>query len=148
MKTLELIPSKLLPHKAPMLLIDKVLTTDFDKNITVQTTVKKDNFFFQGHFPGYPLLPGVIMIEMMFQACGILNRVSSISKSNTDSNKNRIGKAVKINSATFIKEVFPETSLIIKAQKIKSVLRFSQYKTIVTNTDGDKICEAELTVTI
>jgi predicted hotdog family 3-hydroxylacyl-ACP dehydratase len=39
MKTLELIPSKLLPHKAPMLLIDEVLDTDFEKNITVKTTV-------------------------------------------------------------------------------------------------------------
>tara|TARA_B100001063_G_C16521148_1_gene431707 strand:- start:145 stop:591 length:447 start_codon:yes stop_codon:yes gene_type:complete len=148
MKTLELIPSKLLPHKAPMLLIDEVLNTDFEKNITVQTTVKENNFFFQGHFPDYPLLPGVVMIEMMFQACGILNRAALMSKSNTSSNQNRIGKAVKINSATFMKEVFPETSLIIKAQKIRSLLKFSEYKAIVVTENGDKVCEAELIVTM
>ena len=131
-----------------MLLIDEVLNTDFEKNITVQTTVKENNFFFQGHFPDYPLLPGVVMIEMMFQACGILNRAALMSKSNTSSNQNRIGKAVKINSATFMKEVFPETSLIIKAQKIRSLLKFSEYKAIVVTENGDKVCEAELIVTM
>ena len=148
MKTIELIPSKLLPHKAPMLLIDEILETDFEKNITVKTTVEGSSFFFQGHFPDYPLLPGVVIIEMMFQTCGILNRVASISVTNDTYSSNKIGKAVKINSAKFIKEVFPGTSLIIKVQKVRILLKFSEYRATALTIDGDKVCEAELIVTI
>jgi len=147
MKTLELIPSKLLPHRAPMLLIDEVLETDYDKNITVQTTVGKDHFFFQGHFPDYPLLPGIAMIEMMFQTCGILSRVRTLSNESGLPEKKRIGKAVRIKTATFLKEVFPETTLIIRAERIKQVLSFSEYKATVSAGD-QKVCEAILIVTI
>ncbi len=148
MKKLELIPSQLLPHRAPMLLIDEVLHTDFESTVIAKTTVKKDNFFFQGHFENYPLLPGVVMIEMMFQACGILNRITSMSKSDVPTIQNKIGKAVKINEATFFKEVFPDTTLIIQTKRIRNLLKFSEYKAIVLNEDGQKVCEAELIVTI
>lgn len=148
MKKLELIPSQLLPHRAPMLLIDEVLHTDFESTVIAKTTVKKDNFFFQGHFENYPLLPGVVMIEMMFQACGILNRITSMSKSDVPTIENKIGKAVKINEATFFKEVFPDTTLIIQTKRIRNLLKFSEYKAIILNEDGQKVCEAELIVTI
>ncbi len=149
MSTLSISPSELLPHKAPMLLIDKVIETDFKKNIVVQTTIRKDSFFFKGHFPDYPLLPGVVMIEMMFQTCGILNRVRAREKTNNNEfTKNRIGKAVKVKSAIFIKEVFPETSLFIRVEEIKRILKFSEYRGSVETEDGIKVCEAELVVTI
>lgn len=147
MNLLALKPSELLPHRAPMLLVDKVIHTDFDKNITVEKTVTEDSIFFQGHFPGYPLLPGVIMIEMMFQTCGVLNRLVMEQQGNAASKKGQIGKAVKVKSATFFKEVFPDTKLTIKAEKLRSVFRFSEYKAKVYAGD-EKVCEAELTVTI
>lgn len=142
----QLKPSELLPHKAPMLLIDKVLYTDFDKIIRVQTTVKGDAFFFQGHFPNYPILPGVVIIEMMFQTCGILNRVTS----NNIFEKNKIiklGKAVKIKSATFFKEVFPDSVLIIEAKKIRNIFSFSEYE-VHASVKNQKVCTAELTLNI
>ncbi len=142
-------PSELLPHKAPMLLVDEVITTDFEKTILVKTTIRKESMFFMGHFPDYPLLPGIVLIEMMFQASGILNRIITVTKSNhSDLKMKRIGKAVKIQSATFYKEVFPETSLLTRVEKIRSVFKFTEFKAVVTTEDQQKVCDAIITVTL
>jgi len=87
------------------------------------------------------------MIEMMFQTCGILNRVATQNGSSQNSQEKRIGKAVKVKAATFLKEVFPDTTLTIKATKIRSLFRFSEYKAVVYVGD-EKVCQAEVTVTI
>lgn len=146
MKTAELIPEKLLPHRGPMLLIDKVLESDFINTITVQALVKKDSVFMQGHFPNYPLLPGVILIEMMFQASGILSRISSVEFSNKLL-ENRMGRAVKIKAATFYKEVLAESVVTIYVTKKVSFFKFSEYSA-VAKVDDVKVCAAEVTISI
>jgi 3-hydroxyacyl-[acyl-carrier-protein] dehydratase len=140
-----LVPSELLPHKKPMLLIDKIIETDYEKEITAETFLEEDLVFFKGHFDGYPILPGVIMIEMMFQVCGILNRISKNGGSQSETPK--IGKAVKIKSATFIKEARPNDTLTIKAEKINSILNFSNYNAQIY-IGNELICKAEVTVTL
>ncbi len=136
-------PIEILPHRAPMLLIDKVLFTDFDTKIITETKIEAGAIFFQGHFPTYPIMPGIFIVEIMYQACGILNR---ISKPVIDENP-RIGKAVKIKSAVFFKEVLPGSTLVINAEKIQTILNFGEYKATAT-VDGKKVCQADLTVTI
>ncbi len=60
-----------IPHRAPMLLVDEVVECNDDR-IICQKTFREDEFFFQGHYPGYPLVPGVILCECAMQAGGVL----------------------------------------------------------------------------
>ena len=62
---------KIIPHRAPMLLVDQAVTTS-DSTAEGKYTVRGDEWFLQGHFPGNPVVPGVILCEMMAQACCVL----------------------------------------------------------------------------
>jgi len=63
---------KLLPHRYPFLLVDKVLETEGGKHLVAIKNVTMNEPFFQGHFPGYPVMPGVLQIEMIAQAAGLM----------------------------------------------------------------------------
>jgi 3-hydroxyacyl-[acyl-carrier-protein] dehydratase len=139
-------PAALLPHRAPMLLVDRVLNTDFKDSITTETVIREDLIFLKGHFPDYPLLPGVCILEAMFQASGILTRVAARDEAVPQERK-RIGKAVKVKSAVFYKEVLPGDRLIITSERINNILTFSEYRVIAT-VNGETVCKAEITLTI
>ena len=136
---------ELLPHRKPMLLIDSVEEIIEDQAIVTKVFLDEDMIFFKGHFDGYPLLPGVILIEMMYQSCGILDRFTN-NNNNTESSKPRIGKAVGIKSATFIREAKPNDTLIIKVKKINTIMNFKNFHAEIFVEDK-LICKADLTVT-
>jgi len=69
----------ILPHREPMLLVDEAFIGE-DGNAVGRYTVKGDEFFLQGHFPGNPVVPGVILCEMMAQTCAVLISVKSEGK--------------------------------------------------------------------
>lgn len=140
-------PAELLPHREPMLLVDRVLHTDFKSSITTETIIREDFIFLKGHFPDYPLLPGVCILEAMFQASGILNRVASPDSEATPQKRKRIGKAVKVKSAVFYKEVLPGARLIITSERINNILNFSEYKATAL-VNGEVVCKAEITLSI
>ena len=79
---------RVLPHRYPFLLIDRITEIELGKNIVGIKNVTANEPFFQGHFPGNPIMPGVLIIEAMAQAGGILARLSLnglAEKENTDS---------------------------------------------------------------
>lgn len=135
---------QLLPHRKPMLLIDSVEEIVPNESIITKVFLDEDMIFFKGHFDGYPLLPGVILIEMMYQSCGILDRFQPDRTETTK--KVGIGKAVGIKSAVFIKEAKPNDLLTIKVKKINTILNFKNFYAEIF-IDEKLICKAELTVT-
>lgn len=67
---------QLLPHRYPFLLVDRVLSYESLKNLTAIKNVTINEPFFSGHFPNNPIMPGVLIVEAMAQACGILSHLS------------------------------------------------------------------------
>jgi 3-hydroxyacyl-[acyl-carrier-protein] dehydratase len=139
-------PGQLLPHGEPILQIDSIDEYVPGKSLTALKEVTLDNPFLKGHFPGYPLMPGVILIEMMFQACGLYGRLQGIHENGNKTEK-KMGKAIKISNATFKGEIKPPANLKIHVQFVHKIFSFSVFKGQIFM--GDKVMvEAELTVYI
>lgn len=68
---------QLLPHRYPFLLVDRVIEIDPGKTITAIKNVTINEPFFQGHFPGHPVMPGVLIVEAMAQTAGLLTQITS-----------------------------------------------------------------------
>jgi 3-hydroxyacyl-[acyl-carrier-protein] dehydratase len=105
---------KILPHRYPFLLIDRVLDLQLDKSIIGYKNVSINEPFFNGHFPGQPVMPGVLIIEAMAQACGVLG-FKTLNKSADDG---WVCMIVGINHARFRRPVLPGDQLVLEATKI------------------------------
>ncbi len=100
---------EILPHRFPFLLIDKVVSIDLDANeIIAQKNVTINEMFFQGHFPGVPIMPGVLILEALAQAGGILVHQKGYTK--------KIAVLLNISNAKFRKPVFPGDVLYLHAK--------------------------------
>lgn len=106
----------LLPHKHPFLLVDKVLRIE-DKSVVAIKNVTADEFFFQGHFPGDPIYPGVLLIETMAQAGGVL------ILSDIQDPENYGTYFLKIENAKFKEKVIPGDTLLLKLELTEPVRR-------------------------
>lgn len=131
-----------LPHRYPMLLVDRVESLVRDKSITAIKAVTINEGFFQGHFPGRPIMPGVLIVEALAQAAGVL-AVESLGLAGT-------GKLVyfmAIESAKFRLPVEPGCLLTLDVefvQKRSSVCKFAGRASV----DGKLACEAQFTAMI
>ena len=128
---------KLLPHRYPLLLVDRVLEMEPGKRIVGLKNVSVTEQFFQGHFPGAPVMPGVLIIESMAQ-CGALMFLSQL-----DDRDRKLFYFGAVNKARFRKPVMPGDQLIIECevlQKRASTVRIKG----VAKVDGVVVCEAEL----
>ncbi len=72
-----------LPHREPFLLVDKVISYDPGVRLTAEKEVRRDDFWVPAHFPNRPIMPGVLMVEALAQACGLLMSVSAATKDKT-----------------------------------------------------------------
>jgi len=93
---------KILPHRYPFLMVDRILEMDPGKRIVGIKNVTINEPFFQGHFPGHPVMPGVLIIEAMAQVAGILAYLSS-----GEENRKKVSYFMAIDNARFRKPVFP-----------------------------------------
>lgn len=108
---------KMLPHRYPFLLVDRVINFVPDSGLTAIKNVSINEDFFNGHFPGHPIMPGVLIIESIAQAAGIFVMMST-QKAKTFSNK--LVYFMSIEEAHFRKPVIPGDTMYLHVEKIKN----------------------------
>ena len=131
---------KSMPHRYPFLLIDRVLDVEPHKSIKVLKNVTINEPFFTGHFPEYPVMPGVLIIEAMAQAAGILTVLSFGERK-----ENEIYFFAAINNVKFKKPVIPGDGLIFDVLLKKFVRGVGIYSATAT-VDGVIATVAEITI--
>ena len=131
--------AQLLPHRFPFLLIDRVLSWEPGKRLTAIKNVSVNEPFFQGHFPGHPVMPGVLVIEALAQASGALVQLS-VSK---DPNQPALFYLVKIDKARFSRVVVPGDQLVLEVEQKRTVRRMGLFWG-QAKVDGEVVAEAEL----
>jgi 3-hydroxyacyl-[acyl-carrier-protein] dehydratase len=131
-----------LPHRYPMLLVDRVEEMIFNERITAYKAVTMNELFFQGHFPGRPIMPGVMIIEALAQAAGVL-----AVKSLGEGEAGKLVYFMSIENAKFRVPVEPGVLLKLEAnllQKRGKVWKFAGQASV----DGKLATEANFTAMI
>ena len=134
---------ELLPHREPMLLIDKLLDIEKLYSATAIVNVKKDSFFVQGHFPDNPVMPGVLIVEAFGQAAAALT-AHGLDK---DTYANKLVFLMGIEKARFRNPVIPDCKLELKIQAIRTHGRVWKYKGDAF-VDGKIMADAQWSATI
>jgi 3-hydroxyacyl-[acyl-carrier-protein] dehydratase len=133
----------LLPHRAPMLLIDELTNIVHLKSATAIVNVKKDSFYVQGHFPGQPVMPGVLIVEAFGQAAAALTAYGIDPKEY----ENKLVYLMSVEKARFRKPVLPDCKLSLDIEAVRSHGRVWKYKGVAT-VNGKKMADAEWSATI
>lgn len=131
---------ELIPHRDPFLLIDEIEEMEPGVRVVAYKYMKPDEFWFKGHFPDYPVVPGVLMVEMMAQAgCAAMLALPE--------NKGKLGFFGGINNAKFRRQVVPGDKLKIEVEitKVRGAVGFGKG---LCTVDGEKAVSAEITFAI
>jgi 3-hydroxyacyl-[acyl-carrier-protein] dehydratase len=131
-----------LPHRYPFLLIDRILSIDPGKRVQALKNVTMNEPFFQGHFPEIPVMPGVLILEAMGQAGGVLAHVSMPERL-----QGRLVYFTSIDKARFRTPVVPGDQLIIESN-ILNIRSKAVRMSSLAKVDGKKVAEAELMAVI
>lgn len=131
---------KILPHRYPFLLVDKVIEMEENKTITGIKNVTVNEPFFQGHFPGNPIMPGVLQCEALAQLTGVL------LLSNEEC-KGKLGVFTGINNFKFRRQVVPGDTLVMQSEILKYRHGMAQAKAQIT-VDGQMVCMGEISFAI
>ena len=131
---------RILPHRYPFLLVDRIIEIELGKKIVGIKNVSINEPFFQGHFPGYPVMPGVLIIEAMAQVGGVLAFKSVEAKMDIS---NKLVYFTGIDKAKFRKPVIPGDQIRFELEVIQVKEPFWKLKGLAI-VDGKKACEAEL----
>ena len=131
----------LLPHRYPFLLVDRVLELEPNRRILAMKSVSINEPFFQGHFPGHPVMPGVLVLEALAQAGGLLTQLS-LGASAADK-QDKLFYLVKIDNAKFSRMVVPGDQLEL-CVSLKRTIRNMALYACVARVDGDQVACAEI----
>lgn len=128
---------EIIPHRDPFLLIDEIVEMEVGVKVKARKYIKEEDFWFRGHFPDYPVTPGVLMIEMLAQA----GAVCMLSKPEF---KGKIGLFGGIDKAKFRRQVVPGDVLDLEVEVIKQRGPVATCKGLAT-VDGEKAVSCEIT---
>jgi 3-hydroxyacyl-[acyl-carrier-protein] dehydratase len=129
---------QLLPHRYPFLLVDRVVEFEAHKRIVAHKNVSINEPYFQGHFPGHPVMPGVLVIEALAQAGGVLTQLSRGTVAD-----NKLFYLVKIDNARFSRMVVPGDVLELHVE-IKRIIRTMTFYTCVARVAGELVASADV----
>ena len=133
----------LLPHREPMLLIDKLINIIHLKSATAIVNVKKDSFFVQGHFPGQPVMPGVFIVEAFGQAAAALTAYGVDPKEY----ENKLVYLMSVEKARFRNPVLPDCELHLDIEALRTHGRVWKYKG-VAKVNEKAMADAQWSATI
>ena len=129
----------LIPHRYPFLLVDKVVALDTEaRTIVAHKCVTINEPFFQGHFPGQPIMPGVLIIEALAQAGGVLTQLSLGRDA-----QSKLFYLVKVDNAKFSRMVVPGDKLELEVELKRRIRNMAQYVGIA-RVDGEQVACAEI----
>ncbi len=133
---------KILPHRYPFLLVDRVLDYEIDKHLTAIKNVSINEPFFSGHFPHRPVFPGVLLIEAMAQASAILASMAM----DAEANETTIYLFAGVNNVRFRRQVEPGDQVQLNVELTRK--KGKVWKTSTTATVDGKLCStADITFT-
>lgn len=132
---------ELLPHRFPFLLVDRVIEFERGRSLAAIKNVTVNEPFFQGHFPGHPVMPGVLVIESMAQAAGLLTQLSRAVPKSGEAVP--IFYMVKIDKARFSRTVRPGDQLRLEARIVRVIRHIAHYACRAL-VDGKEAARAEI----
>ena len=130
---------RLLPHRYPFLLVDRVVEFQKDKRVLAYKNVTCNEPFFTGHFPGHPVMPGVLVIEALAQAGGLLTQLSR----DPGAGDGQTFYLVKVDNAKFSRMVVPGDRLELDVELRRRIRNMAQYVGIA-RVDGEQVACAEI----
>ena len=131
---------EIIPHRDPFLLIDEIEEIEPGVKAVALKHIKADDFWFKGHFPDYPVVPGVLILEMLAQT-------GAVSMLMLPENKGKIGFFCGVKEAKFRRQVVPGDTLRLEVEIIKVKGPVGIGKGIAT-VNGEKACSAEISFAI